>query len=172
MPMPMKFFMVPPTGAPAAASCASTCSWAVRGRSETAETERQVHPGQAGIVLRAEEFPRVGGRRVVLVEQRLHPARPGRRRCSSGLESLRGAEQQPAVDDHRLAGDPAGRVRNQEGDRAGHIGRLTDAAERDRRRQRILVVLPQRLGQLGAHHPGADRIDPDSAVKVPAPVAW
>src|SRR5271167_2778947 len=68
-------------------------------------------------------------------------------------ERQRVAEQPPAVDHHGLAGDPTRPVRDEEGDGRRDVGGLADPRQRSGRGHGLLVLLPQRLGQLGPEDP-------------------
>src|SRR5271156_4178658 len=82
-------------------------------------------------------------------------------------ERQRVAEQLPAVDHHGLAGDPTRPVRDEEGDGRRDVGGLADPRQRSGRGHGLLVLLPQRLGQLGPDAPRRDRIDPNPGRKLP-----
>ena len=56
-------------------------------------------------------------------------------------ERERFTEELAAVDDHRLAGDPARGVRDEEGDRGGDVGGLPYAAQRHRGGHLLLIVV-------------------------------
>ena len=92
--------------------------------------------------------------------------RPAGRRLTREIDVPRlerDPERLAAVDHERLAGDVAGLVRGQEAHGGGDIGRLPEAAERDR----LQVLRPDHrvfdheLGDAGVHDPRGDRVDAD-----------
>ena len=103
-PAPIGLVVRPLGGAPAAASRSSTSAWSSIERRGPAESDRVVHPGEAGVVLGAQEHRRVGGGRRMALEQRVdRGGQRGRVGCGRvGCRRARCGRAHPAPGGTRL----------------------------------------------------------------------